>query len=62
MTKLMTFSMIMLFYAILSCVIGPLIFYYLGSKSLKNAGTGFVVFSIISVALWYSKGQNMIMS
>lgn len=62
MTKLMTFMMIMLFYAVLSSVIGPLIFYYLGNKSLKNAGTGFVVFSAISVALWYSKGQNMIMS
>ena len=58
----MTFSMIMLFYAILSSVIGPLIFYYLGNKTLKNAGTGFVVFSIISIALWYSKGQQMIMT
>ena len=58
----MTFSMIMLFYAILSSVIGPLIFYYLGNKTLKNAGTGFVVFSIISIALWYSKGQQMIMN
>jgi hypothetical protein len=62
MTKLMTFSMIMLFYAVLSSVIGPLIFYYLGNKTLKNAGTGFVVFSIISIALWYSKGQQMIMN
>jgi len=62
MTKLMTFSMIMLFYAVLSSVIGPLVFYYLGNKSLKNAGTGFVVFSAISVALWYSKGQQMIMN
>jgi hypothetical protein len=58
----MTFSMIMLFYAVLSSVIGPLIFYYLGNKTLKNAGTGFVVFSIISIALWYSKGQQMIMN
>lgn len=58
----MTFSMIMLFYAVLSSVIGPLVFYYLGNKSLKNAGTGFVVFSAISVALWYSKGQQMIMN
>jgi hypothetical protein len=58
----MTFSMIMLFYAVLSSVIGPLVFYYLGNKSLKNAGTGFVVFSAISVGLWYSKGQQMIMN
>ena len=58
----MTFIMIMLFYAVLSSVIGPLIFYYLGNKSLKNAGTGFVVFSIISIVLWYTKGQHMIMS
>lgn len=60
MTKLMTFIMIMLFYALLSSVIGPLIFYYLGNKSLKNAGTGFVVFSVISIVLWYSKGQQMV--
>jgi hypothetical protein len=62
MTQLMTFIMIMLFYAVLSCVIGPLIFYHLGNKSLKNAGKGFVVFSVISIVLWHFKGQKMIMS
>lgn len=55
-----TFISIMIFYAILSSVIGPLIFYYVGNKSLQSAGNGFVVFSIISILLWYFKGRKMV--
>jgi hypothetical protein len=51
---------IMLFYAILSCLIGPLIFYYVGNRSLQMAGNGFVIFSIISIILWYTKGRKMV--
>jgi membrane protein implicated in regulation of membrane protease activity len=58
--KFTTFIYIMLFYAILSCVIGPLIFYFLGGKSLQIAGNGFVVFSVISILLWYTKGSKMV--
>ena len=29
-------------------------------NSLKNAGYGFVIFSIISIALWFGYGQKMI--
>ena len=58
--NVMTFIYIMLFYAFLSYFLGPIIFYYLGNKSLKNAGYGFVVFSIISIALWFGYGQKMV--
>ena len=55
-----TFFMIMLFYILLSYVIGPLFFYYFINKTLKSAGNGFVVGSILSIALWYSYGSKMI--
>jgi hypothetical protein len=55
-----TFMSIMLFYAILSFIIGPLIFYYVGKKSLKMAGYGFVIFSIINIILWFVYGQKMV--
>lgn len=54
------FISIMIFYAILSSVIGPLIFYFIGHKSLKSAGNGFILFSIITILLWYYKGRKMI--
>lgn len=60
MTDNITFMSIMLFYAILSCIVGPVIFYYVGNKSLKNAGYGFVVFSIVSIILWFVYGQKMV--
>jgi hypothetical protein len=58
--KLTTFTYIMLFYAVLSYVIGPLVFYFLGGKSLQSAGNGFVLFSIVSILLWYTKGRKMV--
>jgi hypothetical protein len=59
-SNITTFISIMIFYAILSSVIGPIIFYYLGNKSLQMAGYGFIVFSIISILLWYMYGRKMI--
>jgi hypothetical protein len=58
--NLSTFTYIMLFYVVLSYVIGPIIFYFLGGKSLQSAGNGFVVFSIVSILLWYTKGSKMV--
>ena len=55
-----TFFMIMLFYILLSYVIGPLVFYYLVNKSLLSAGNGFAVGSILSIILWYTFGSKMI--
>lgn len=54
------FLSIMGFYILLSYVVFPAGFYYFVEKSLLSAGNGFVVGSIISVALWYSFGRNMV--
>ena len=51
---LQTFVGIMAFYAILTFVVFPLVFYYLVNKSLMSAGNGFVVGSLISIVLWYT--------
>lgn len=58
--KLSIFIYIMLFYALLASVIGPLIFYFLGGKSLQSAGNGFALFSILSILLWFTKGRKMV--
>lgn len=55
-----TFLMIMLFYIVLSYVIGPVIGYYADGKNLQGAGHGFAVASIVSVILWYTVGKNKI--
>ena len=58
--KLQTFIGIMAFYALLSCVIFPAGFYYFMGKSLMSAGNGFIVGSVVSVALWIGYGKKMI--
>ena len=58
--KLQTFIGIMVFYALLSCVIFPLGFYYFVGKNLMNAGNGFIVGSVVSVGLWIGYGKNMV--
>lgn len=55
-----TFLTIMLFYILLSYVIGPMFFYYFVNKSLLSAGNGFAVGSILSIVLWYTYGSKMI--
>lgn len=54
------FLQIMAFYASLSCVIFPAIFYYMFGKSFQQAGNGFVIGSIISIILWYVVGSKMV--
>ena len=54
------FLSIMLFYILLSYVIGPAIFYYFIQKSLTSAGNGFVLGSVISIGLWYIAGSKMV--
>jgi hypothetical protein len=54
-----TFIGIMAFYAVLTYIVFPLVFYYLGKKKLVNAGYGFVAGSIVSVALWLTIGSKM---
>ncbi len=50
----------MFFYAILSYVIFPVGFYYIVDKSAKSAGNGFVVGSLVSIALWLVVGRKRI--
>ncbi len=58
--KLQLFAGIMGFYILLSYVVFPLGFYYLIEKSLQSAGNGFVLGSLISVALWYFYGRKIV--
>jgi len=58
--ELSTFIGIMVFYILLSYVIGPVIFYYAFGKTLKSAGNGFIVGSLVSIALWHFAGSKMI--
>jgi hypothetical protein len=55
-----TFASIMAFYILLSYVVFPLGFYYVVEKSLLSAGNGFIVGSLISIALWLTYGKTMI--
>lgn len=57
--NIQTFIGIMAFYAVLTCIIFPLVFYYLGKKKLVNAGYGFVTGSVVSVVLWLTVGSKM---
>ena len=55
-----TFLGIMAFYCILAYVLFPVIFYYIGNKSLVSAGHGFVIGSVVNILLWYYYGVKMI--
>jgi hypothetical protein len=61
MTQFATFIQIMVFYIILSFIIGPLVGYYIGGNSYENAGYGFIVGSALSIILWIMYGQKMVM-
>lgn len=54
------FLSIMMFYIVLSYVIGPIFFFYFVQRTLGSAGTGFVVGSILSIGLWYLYGRKMV--
>ena len=51
---------IMGFYILLSYVLGPIIFYYAFGKTLRSAGNGFAVGSIVSIVLWYAVGSKKV--
>jgi len=57
--NIQTFIGIMAFYAVLTYIVFPLVFYYLGKKKLVNAGYGFVTGSVVSVVLWLIVGSKM---
>lgn len=54
------FLRIMLFYIFISYILFPVGFYYASNYSLKNAGYGYVIGSIISILLWQFYGSKMI--
>ena len=58
--NLYKFVTIMLFYIVLSYVIGPLVGYYTLGKTSTSAGHGFVIGSIISIILWYTVGSKLV--
>ena len=58
--KLQAFIGIMLFYAVLTYLVFPVGFYYLINKSLVSAGHGFIVGSLVSIALWLGVGRKMV--
>jgi len=60
MSPFETFFQIMLFYVVLSYIIGPMVFYYLIERTLQSAGNGFIAGSIISIALWIMVGSKMV--
>ncbi len=55
-----TFAGIMFFYVLLSYVLMPGFFFYFVEKSLKSAGNGFVLGSVLSIVLWVTFGSKMI--
>ena len=58
--QLQTFVSIMVFYILLSYVIGPFVFYYFVERSLSSAGNGFIAGSVLSILLWISVGSKMV--
>ena len=57
--KFNMFLMIMAFYAVLSYIAGPLVFYYFIDRSLASAGNGYVFGSVLSLVLWFLAGSSM---
>jgi hypothetical protein len=55
-----TFAGIMAFYAILTYVVFPMIYFLYVEKTLKGAGKGFILGSVISVLLWVLAGSKMV--
>ena len=57
--KFQAFVGIMVFYALLSFVIVPALFYY-RKNTLVSAGNGYVAGSVLSLILWFMVGRNTI--
>lgn len=59
-SKLSAFLGVMAFYVVLSYVVFPVGFYYLVDKSFQSAGNGFVLGSLVSIALWFVYGKKLV--
>lgn len=60
MANFQLFLSVMFFYAILTFLIGPVIGYYVGGKTLDSAGNGFIVGSVLSIMLWLVVGKKLV--
>ena len=58
--KFQLFVSIMVFYVILSYIIGPMLFYYFMGRTLGSAGYGFIAGSLLSIILWLTMGSKMV--
>ena len=54
------FLQIMLFYILLSFLIGPALGYYLMGKTVNSTANGWAAGSILSIVLWYTVGKKMV--
>ena len=59
MNKFQMFVAIMAFYAVLTFLLLPYLFYS-RKNTLESAGNGFVAGSVLSVALWFMVGRTMV--
>ena len=59
MDKFQMFVAIMAFYAFLTFILLPYLFFS-RKNTLENAGNGFVAGSILSLALWFMIGRTMV--
>jgi hypothetical protein len=57
---LQKFAVVMAFYALLACVIMPVVFYYIIAKTVSSAGNGFILGSVVSVILWIFVGSKYV--
>lgn len=62
MANLNMFVGVMVFYALLSYVIMPAVFYFLVEKNLNSAGNGFVLGSVVSILLWFTFRSTILKS
>ena len=59
MNKFQTFVGIMIFYAVLTFLVLPYLFYS-RKNTLESAGNGFVAGSVLSLVLWLMVGRTMV--
>ena len=59
MNKFHMFVAIMAFYAFVTFILFPYLFYS-RKNTLESAGNGFVAGSVLSVVLWFMIGRSMI--
>lgn len=57
--KLQTFVGIMVFYAFVTFLVFPYLFYS-RKNTLESAGNGYVVGSVLSLVLWFTVGRTMV--